>query len=82
MLSVSEDEAAAIRAAYGQRGELSAAVELRRRFPSGEERRAAPDILRPIIRFPGSARRWLRLGAQLADASARVSKRFWLGSCC
>ena len=33
MFSVSEDEAAAIRAAYEQRGELSAAVELRRRFP-------------------------------------------------
>jgi hypothetical protein len=30
---VSEAEAAAIRAAYEQRGELSAAVELRRRFP-------------------------------------------------
>jgi hypothetical protein len=33
MFSVSEAEAAAIRAAYEQRGELSAAVELRRRFP-------------------------------------------------
>jgi hypothetical protein len=33
MFVVSEAEAAAIRAAYEQRGELSAAVELRRRFP-------------------------------------------------
>ena len=33
MFSVTEAEAAAIRAAYEQRGELSAAVELRRRFP-------------------------------------------------
>jgi len=33
MFSVSEEEAAAIRAVYEQRGELSAAVELRRRFP-------------------------------------------------
>ena len=33
MFSVSEDEAAAIRAAYRQSGELAAAVELRRRFP-------------------------------------------------
>ena len=33
MFSVSEAEAVAIRAAYEQRGELSAAVELRRRFP-------------------------------------------------
>ena len=33
MFTVSEEEAAAIRAVYEQRGELSAAVELRRRFP-------------------------------------------------
>jgi hypothetical protein len=33
MFVMSEAEAAAIRAAYEQRGELSAAVELRRRFP-------------------------------------------------
>jgi len=33
MFSVSETEAAAIRAAYLQGGELAAAVELRRRFP-------------------------------------------------
>ena len=33
MFTVSEEEAAAIRAAYEQRGELSAVVELRRRFP-------------------------------------------------
>ena len=33
MFTVTEAEAAAIRAAYEQRGELSAAVELRRRFP-------------------------------------------------
>ena len=33
MFTLSEVEAAAIRAVYEQRGELSAAVELRRRFP-------------------------------------------------
>ena len=33
MFSVSDAEAAAIRAVYEQRGELSAAVELCRRFP-------------------------------------------------
>ena len=33
MFGVSEPEAAAIRAAYEQSGELAAAVELRRRFP-------------------------------------------------
>ena len=34
MFTVSEAEASAIRAAYEQRGELSATVELRRRFPA------------------------------------------------
>ena len=34
MLVVTEAEAAAIRAAFEQRGELSAAVELRRLFPA------------------------------------------------
>ena len=33
MFSVSDAEAAAIRAAYERGGELAAAVELRRRFP-------------------------------------------------
>jgi hypothetical protein len=33
MFVVSEADAAAIRSAFEQRGELSAAVELRRRFP-------------------------------------------------
>ena len=33
MFTVSDAEAAAIRAVYEQRGELSAAVELRRRLP-------------------------------------------------
>jgi len=33
MFAVSEEDATAIRAAFDQAGELSAAVELRRRFP-------------------------------------------------
>jgi hypothetical protein len=33
MFTVSDEDAAAIRAAYEQAGELSAAAELRRRFP-------------------------------------------------
>lgn len=33
MFAVSEDDAAAIRAAFFDEGELSAAIELRRRFP-------------------------------------------------
>lgn len=34
MFIVTEDDAAAIRAAFEQDGELSAAIELRRRFPA------------------------------------------------
>ena len=86
MFSVSEEEAAAIRAVYEQRGELSAAVELRRRFPGildnvqarecariiagwkpllkrplrRGKRPPAPDALRRINSFPGSARRGCR----------------------
>jgi hypothetical protein len=37
MFTVSEAEAAAIRTAFEQRGELSAAVELRRLFPGVTE---------------------------------------------
>jgi hypothetical protein len=33
MFAVSDEDAAAIRAAFDQAGELAAAVELRRRFP-------------------------------------------------
>ena len=33
MFTISEEEAAAIRAAFEQQGELSAAIELRRLFP-------------------------------------------------
>lgn len=33
MFTVSEEDAAAIRAVFNQEGELSAAIELRRRFP-------------------------------------------------
>ena len=33
MFAVSEEDAAAIRAAFDQAGELAAAIELRRRFP-------------------------------------------------
>ena len=40
MFTVSEDEAAAIRAVYEQDGELSAAVELRRLFPGVSSERA------------------------------------------
>ena len=48
MFSVSEAEAAAIRAAYEQRGELAAAVELRRRFPGITDNAQAREYARII----------------------------------
>jgi hypothetical protein len=61
MFVVSEVEAAAIRAVYQQRGELSAAVELRRRFPGITDNAQAVECartiagwqpLRPVKRLP------------------------------
>jgi hypothetical protein len=63
MFVVTEADAAEIRAVYQQRGELSAAVELRRRFPgitdNAEARMWARTIagwkplpLRPVKRMP------------------------------
>jgi hypothetical protein len=48
MFSVSEAEAAAIRAAYERDGELAAAVELRRRFPGIESTAKARECARII----------------------------------
>jgi hypothetical protein len=45
---VSEPEAAAIRAAFEQRGELSAAVELRRLFPGVTDNAQARECARAI----------------------------------
>jgi hypothetical protein len=61
MFVVTEADAAAIRAVYQQRGELSAAIELRRRFPgitdSAQARECARTIagrkpLRPVKQKP------------------------------
>ena len=61
MFVVTEAEAAAIRAVYLQRGELSAAIELRRLFPgitdNAQARECARTIagwqpLRPVKRMP------------------------------
>ena len=61
MFVVTEADVAAIRAVYQQRGEFSAAVELRRRFPgitdNAEARECARAIanwkpLRPVKRMP------------------------------
>jgi hypothetical protein len=66
MFVVTEAEAAAIRAVFEQRGEFSAAVELRRRFPgitdNAQARECARTIagwqpLRPVKRLPKPLRR-------------------------
>jgi hypothetical protein len=49
MFTVSETEAAAIRAAFEQGGELSAAVELRRFFPGIADNENARRCVRAII---------------------------------
>ena len=48
MFVVSEAEAAAIRAVYEQRGELSAAIELRRLFPGVTDNVQARECVRTI----------------------------------
>ena len=63
MFSVSEEEAAAIRAVYEQRGELSAAVELRRRFPGILDNVQARECARIIAGWkplPALPRSWSR----------------------
>ncbi len=48
MFMVTEADAAAIRAAYEQDGEMSAAIELRRRFPGIIDNAKARDCARAI----------------------------------
>lgn len=48
MFTVSESEAAAIRAAFEQQGELSAAIELRRLFPGVTDNVQARECARVI----------------------------------
>jgi hypothetical protein len=48
MISVTEAEAAAIRAVYQQRGEFAAAVELRRLFPGIGDTEQARECARTI----------------------------------
>jgi hypothetical protein len=48
MFVVTEAEAAAIRAVYQQHGELSAAIELRRRFPGITDNAQARECARTI----------------------------------
>jgi hypothetical protein len=48
MFVVTEAEAAAIRAAFEQRGEFAAAIELRRRFPGITDNAQARECVRTI----------------------------------
>jgi hypothetical protein len=48
MFSVTPEDAAAIRAAFDQEGELSAAIELRRRFPGVTDNAKAREFARTI----------------------------------
>jgi hypothetical protein len=71
MYVVTEADAAAIREAYETDGELSAAVELRRRFPGITDNAAAREQARRIAAWtplpPRPARHW----RGKADAGAR-----------
>jgi hypothetical protein len=64
MFVVSESEAAAIRTAFEQQGELSAAIELRRLFPSITDNLQARECARVIAGWkplpPGPPRRLRR----------------------
>jgi len=63
MFVVSEAEAAAIRAAFDQGGELSAAVELRRLFPGVTDLAEARECARAIAGWkalPKRPRQWTR----------------------
>jgi hypothetical protein len=52
---VSEADAAAIRTAYEQEGELSAAIELRRRFPGITDEAEARECVRTIASWKTAA---------------------------
>jgi hypothetical protein len=62
MFVVTEAEAAAIRAAFEQRGELAAAVELRRLFPGVTDNGQARECARTIAA-------WKPLSATLCPAT-------------
>src|SRR5689334_13367865 len=68
MFCVSEAEAAAIRAAYEQGGELSAAIELRRLFPGITDNAKARECARTIAG-------WTPLPAPVPKAPPRPCKR-------
>jgi hypothetical protein len=75
MFVVSEEDAAAIRAAYEDGGELSAAIELRRRFPGIKDNDHARECARTIAGWktlPAAACEITRL--RLRKSRARPTK--------
>jgi len=68
MFVVTEVEAEAIRAAYEQRGEFAAAVELRRLFPAVTDNAKARECARAIAG-------WQPLPVSRRSARPRPSKR-------
>ena len=67
MLGVSEAEAAAIRAIFHERGEFSAAVELRRLFPGITDNAQARECVRTIAS-------WRPLPKRLRPTRSRIGK--------
>jgi hypothetical protein len=62
MFVVTEADAAAILAAFEQSGELSAAIELRRRFPGITDNRQARECVRTIASWRPLPRRQPTVG--------------------
>jgi hypothetical protein len=70
MFVVTEVDAAAIRAVYQQRGEFSAAVELRRRFPGITDNAQARECARIIAG-------WKPAAADEAGVTGRFVQNCW-----
>jgi hypothetical protein len=83
LLVVSEADAAAIRAAFQQRGEVSAAIELRQLFPGITDNAQARACARTIAGWKALPRKKLRLVKRpgQVDAAARPAARTWPVRC-
>ena len=70
MFVVTEADAVAIRTAFDQGGEFSAAVELRQRFPGIPDNAQARECARNIAAWKPLPLRKIRRGSRLHPASA------------
>ena len=75
MFAISEAELAAIRTAYEQGGEFSAAVELRRLFPGITDNAQARECVRTIIAWRRLPKRVRPVGGQPADGACPTRGR-------